>query len=328
MVDTNPLLMMDIRNRITDLGLVVGLVVAAVIAVAFNAPQVVRVPLSLVTILALPGYVLTSALFPTDGRAAQNPVDGRPRRGLSLIEPGVLSIGFSLAVVPLVLLVVDVAGVALTTGSILAAVAVVTLLTTAVAAVRRRRTPSAVLFEPTLASVSGAGGSAGLLRMDLLTAALVLSLLFAGGAIAYPQTIDDQSATTEFYLLSPDDDGELRGFGYPTDFTTGVGESLTVGIGNRGSAETTYTVVSQLQLTDRRDNTTVVTDREELSREQVTVGANETRLLNQTVTVDSPGRYRLAFMLYQGEPPAEPTTDNAYRELHLWIDVSGVGVGN
>lgn len=320
--------MIDVRSRITDLTLVVGVVAAAVIAVALDAPGVVRVPLALVAILALPGYALTAALFPADGRAAEQPGDERPRRGLTLLERGVLTIGFSLAVVPLVLLAVDVAGLAFTTGSILTAVALVTLATTAAAALRRRSTSPAVRYAPSLAPTSGTGGSAGLLRMDVLTALLVLSLLFAGGAIAYPQAVDDQSTATEFYLLSPDDDGELRAAEYPTEFTAGTGEDFSVAVGNRGSAAGNFTVVTQLQRTDRQGNATVVTSREELSREQVAVGANQTRLLNQTVTVDSTGEYRLAFLLYEGEPPAEPTTENAYRELHLWIDVSAVGAGN
>jgi hypothetical protein len=25
--------------------------------------------------------------------------------------------------------------------------------------------------------------------------------------------------------------------------------------------------------------------------------------------------------LYRGQPPADPTVENAYREVHLWIDV-------
>jgi len=44
--------------------------------------------------------------------------------------------------------------------------------------------------------------------------------------------------------------------------------------------------------------------------------------MNETVTVSEPGNYRLVYLLYRGEPPAEPRIDNAYRELHLWINVS------
>jgi hypothetical protein len=26
--------------------------------------------------------------------------------------------------------------------------------------------------------------------------------------------------------------------------------------------------------------------------------------------------------LYRGQPPADPTVENAYREVHLWVNVS------
>jgi len=30
---------------------------------------------------------------------------------------------------------------------------------------------------------------------------------------------------------------------------------------------------------------------------------------------------RVQYLLYRGDPPAEPTQENAYRSLHLWVDV-------
>jgi uncharacterized membrane protein len=33
-------------------------------------------------------------------------------------------------------------------------------------------------------------------------------------------------------------------------------------------------------------------------------------------------RLRLAYLLYRGSPPPDPTVENAYREVHLWINVS------
>ncbi|WP_415087806.1 DUF1616 domain-containing protein [Natronomonas sp.] len=30
---------------------------------------------------------------------------------------------------------------------------------------------------------------------------------------------------------------------------------------------------------------------------------------------------RLSFLLYDGDVPAQPTRENAYRNLHLWISV-------
>jgi hypothetical protein len=36
-------------------------------------------------------------------------------------------------------------------------------------------------------------------------------------------------------------------------------------------------------------------------------------------------RLRLTYLLYRGAPPQTPTTDNAYRELHLWVNVTQEG---
>jgi uncharacterized membrane protein len=33
-------------------------------------------------------------------------------------------------------------------------------------------------------------------------------------------------------------------------------------------------------------------------------------------------RLRLVFLLYEGEPPANPTLENAYRSSRLWVNVS------
>jgi uncharacterized membrane protein len=32
-------------------------------------------------------------------------------------------------------------------------------------------------------------------------------------------------------------------------------------------------------------------------------------------------RLRIAFLLYADEPPTYPTAENAYRSVHLWVDV-------
>jgi len=45
--------------------------------------------------------------------------------------------------------------------------------------------------------------------------------------------------------------------------------------------------------------------------------------MNHTVAPTLPGeRLRLVYLLYKGDPPAEPTVENAYREVHLWVNVS------
>jgi hypothetical protein len=59
------------------------------------------------------------------------------------------------------------------------------------------------------------------------------------------------------------------------------------------------------------------------------VAHNESDIQERTLELDDataeefagPDR-RVKFLLYRGAPPAEPTADDAYRDLHLWVEVS------
>ena len=119
------------------------------------------------------------------------------------------------------------------------------------------------------------------------------------------------------------EDGDLVADDYPTEFTRGESRSLVVGVTNQEHRPTNYTVLVQLQRVRVANNSTTVLEESRLKQWDVELTHNETWHLNHTVTPRMTGdRLRLAYLLYAGEPPAEPTVDNAYRELHLWINVS------
>ncbi|WP_411713889.1 DUF1616 domain-containing protein [Natronomonas sp.] len=55
-----------------------------------------------------------------------------------------------------------------------------------------------------------------------------------------------------------------------------------------------------------------------------TVAHNETWIEERNITVSDEltgTDLRLSFLLYDGDVPAQPTRENAYRNLHLWISV-------
>jgi uncharacterized membrane protein len=92
-----------------------------------------------------------------------------------------------------------------------------------------------------------------------------------------------------------------------------------------------YTVVVELQrvtIVNETDSTTNATtvrvlDERELRRFEVSLAHNETWHNQHTVTPTMTGdRLRLQYLLYRGEPPADPSGETAYRELHLWVNVS------
>ena len=73
-----------------------------------------------------------------------------------------------------------------------------------------------------------------------------------------------------------------------------------------------------------------MTDRARLDRYSVTVAHNESEIRERPLELDAGTARefagedrRVKFLLYRGEPPADPTAEGAYRDLHLWVQVSG-----
>jgi len=175
-------------------------------------------------------------------------------------------------------------------------------------------------------------------RLDgALNVLLVVSVLLAVGSVAYAVAVPPQGEQfSEFYLLTENDEGELVADGYPTEFVRGESAPVVVGIGNNEYESTEYTVVVELQrveavgggnlsVANATENATTeiqVVERERLGELSAQLAHNETwqqsHELSPTLTGEN---LRVQYLLYRGEPPAEPTRDNAYRSLHLWVDV-------
>ncbi|WP_254535891.1 DUF1616 domain-containing protein [Halomarina litorea] len=314
----------------------------------------VRIVFGLVFVLFVPGYAFIAALFPEAG--SEPGADGDPEafdepledeRGISGLERVALSLGTSIAIVPLIGLVLNFTPFGIRLVPILASVSLFTLGCVAVGARRRWRLPAderlvvpyrewatgvrTELFEP------DTRGDA------ILNVVMVISILLAVSSVGYAVMVPKEGESfTELYLLTQNETGDLVADDYPTNFTRGEGQSLYVGVGNHEHERVNYTVVVELQRVDvqyfengtRVSNVTNATnvtnvsvevlEEEELQRFSPTVGDNETWQERHTVTPTLTGdRLRLVYLLYKGDVPAEPTTENAYREVHLWVNVSG-----
>jgi uncharacterized membrane protein len=172
-------------------------------------------------------------------------------------------------------------------------------------------------------------------RLDgALNVLLVASVLLAVGSVAYAVAVPPQGEQfSEFYLLTENEDGELVADGYPTEFVRGESAPVVVGIGNNEYESTEYSVIVELQAVEAVDgnltaggpnstNETRVVDRERLGELSATVDHNETWQETHDLSPTMTGQnLRVQYLLYRGEPPAEPTRGNAYRSLHLWVDV-------
>ena len=351
------LLPSSLRELPADLAATLFLV--GVTAFAVFVPVVSETPLRIAVglpfVLFVPGYALIAALFPEAGEAptdtqgddavsdveepateSAETMDPSPSastgRGIDGIERVALSFGLSIAVVPLIGLVLNFTPWGIRLVPIVLSVSAFTAGCVAVAARRRWALPEEDRFRVPYRQWMAATRTELFDPDDRLDAALnvvlVLSILLATASIAYAVAVPKQGETfTEFYLLTENESGDLVADDYPTNFTAGESEPLVVGIGNQEHERVDYTVVVQLQRIDRDriDNRTRLTvqERQELRRLETTLGQNETWQRSYDVTPRLTGQnLRLAFLLYRDSVPATPTVENAYRETHLWVNVS------
>jgi uncharacterized membrane protein len=293
-----------------------------------------RILVGLPFVLFIPGYAFIAALFPEAGsRSASDTSNGdddadADGRGIDGIERVALSFGLSIAVVPLIGLVLNFTPWGIRLVPIMLSVSGFTLIATAVAARRRRALPAAERFTVPYRAWVAAGRTELFepeTRTDgILNVVLVLSLVLAVSSVGYAVAVPQQGEQfSEFYLLTEGPDDELVADDYPTEFTAGEPQSLYVGIGNQEYESVQYTVVVAIQDVRFVNNESEVREEQRLRTFETTVAHNETWQLNHTVAPTLTGeRLRLTYFLYKGEAPQNPTVDNAYRELHLWVNVT------
>jgi len=327
----------QIRRLPADLAAVILLTALTVVAVV--TPGLRETPLRIIFglpfVLFLPGYALVAALFPEAGEPPAERTEPAPESsaaseatGIDGIERVALSFGLSIAVVPLLGLILNFTPFGIRLTPILIAVSGFTLALTAVAAHRRRQLPSDERFrlpyQEWLRTTRDEFTNPDSRLDSVLNVFLVLSILLAVGSVTFAVTVPNQGeAFTEHYLLTEQDNGTLVADDYPTEYTVGESRPIIVGIGNHEHQDLTYSVVVELQDVQIQNNTTTVLSETELQRFQAQVNAGETRHQRLNITPTEPGtRLRLAFLLYTAEPPANPTVENAYRETHLWVNVS------
>jgi len=271
-----------------DLAIVAILALAAPpLALLTDGP--LRVALGLLFVLLAPGYSLVAALFPG-------------RKQLEGVERLALSLGLSIAVVPLLGLALNYTPWGIRPLPVLLSLAILILALVAIAAWRRRRLPSDERFHlrvgrPRLAMISGQG------RLDrALTVALAIAVLGAVGSLAYVvATPKVGERFTEFYVLGTDGKAE----GYPRDVKVGDDVRVTLGVVNDEHETSTYRVAIVIDGEQVKELGPLVLADGERWEEQVSF---------QPRAVGS--QRKVEFRLFKGEG-ADP-----YRTLHLWLNVA------
>lgn len=327
-----------VRRVPADIAAVVILVIAT--GVTVFAPIVSETPLRIILgipfVLFSSGYTFIAALFPERGPSPEQAEETKfldrmyPGRnaGIDGIERIALSFGLSIAIAPLIGLILNFTPFGIRLVPVFLGIGGFTIVVAIAATVRRWNLPAEeqfrVPFRRWYASTKTELFEPETPKDAALNVLLVASVLLAASSVGYAVLVPNQGeALTEFYLLTENESGERVAGNYPTNFTVGDSKPLIVGISNHEHEAVAYTVVVEIQNIRVTNNSTTVIEEDELHRFSAYVEANETWQTQHNVTPTMTGeRLRLIYLLYKGTPPTEPTAENAYRKLHLWINVT------
>lgn len=284
----------------SDLLIVIGLVLLTdifVLAPGINE-TILRNVLGLPLVLFLPGYTLIAALFP-----AKSDLDG--------IERTALSFGLSIAIVPLIGLVLNYTPFGIRLLPVLISLSIFIFIMCWLAYTRRASLPETEAFEISFsaAALSLKNGIFEKSESKLdraLTIILILSILMSVATLEYViLTPKEGEHFTEFYVLGPQGIAD----NYTTDYTLGQSGTMIVGVVNHEYRPVNYTMQVKLenQLLPLPENL-----------QHITLDHNET--WEETVTFTPPlvgQNMKLEFLLFNETDKTTP-----YRDLHLWINVN------
>lgn len=212
-------------RRDKDLWLIGILTILLIVVIAFSPSTIARITLGLPFLLFFPGYVLIAALFPK-------------RRSLGGVERVALSFGLSIAVVPLIGLILNYTPWGIRLYPILISLAVFILATSGVAWYRRGKLAPEERFRASfnIRLPFWRGQS-----MTDKVLSVVLAVVIAGAigtlgyAIATPKVGEK---FTEFYMLGP----EGRAEHYPEELKVGEEGRVILGIVNHEQERASYKV--------------------------------------------------------------------------------------
>lgn len=314
-------------RRILHIDLTVTAVFILVASIVLIIPGTnrtfLRPVLAIPYLTILPGYALVSALFPEADGAHTGAASAGTTGSIDALERVALSFGLSVLIVPSLGLILNFTPLGLRLLPVIITVSGVTLVFIFVAVWRRAALDPADRFQVSLSGwlpeLRGHSWS-GLVLDVLLVGTILLATVGAGYVFAAPGQGEE---FTEFYLVTEGDSGTFTADEYPTNFTQGETKSLHVSVENHEGTPARYTIVTRLQRVEQVNGSLSIRDQAELNRTARIVETNRTWRTRQSVTPTMTGdRLRLTYLLYRGSVPQTPTVDNAYQEVHLWINVT------
>jgi uncharacterized membrane protein len=249
-----------------------------------------RIILGALHVLLLPGYSMTTALFPR-------------RDDLGVSERLGLSLGLSIAVLPLMGLVLNYTPWGITVLSTLVSATAFVVGCAAAAYYRRGMLPPERRYTLHLQLDVAGWRSGGLLDRALTVAVAACMVAALGTALFVLARPEVGERFTEFYVLGPWGDARI----YPQNVLVGRPITLTVGVINREHATVKYRFVTEVGGQEVEQLTSIELKHDEKWEKTL------------ALTLQEPGEdQRVTFLLFK-EGQEEP-----YRSLHLWMDARAV----
>lgn len=255
--------------------------------------SIIRPILGFILVLFLPGYLLICALFPNIN-------------DLSGIERIALSFGLSIAVVPLLGLILNYTPWGIRLIPILTILSLFCIVLLIIAYYQRSKLKEeerfSVPFKDYAASLTNEFLRPGTRLDKILTVILVISIIIAASMIIYVITTPKIGEKfTEFYIL--DSNGKVDN--YPVDLVIGVPFELIVGIVNHEYNDINYTMQVELAA-------------DVLTSQQFRLSHNKTLEEKIALIPDKTGTdMKIEFLLFKENNFNEP-----YMSLHLWVNVT------
>jgi len=281
--------------------------VSAILWLFGGLPTVVRIPLALPLLLFTPGYAVLSAVLPATHEPPSEP-SGRPNASrvpaqleFSAIERGVVAMVLSVAIVPMVALVVN-AIVGISIGPILAGLCLSTVVASGVGLLRYREVSSSAhpigqgrtgIFERDWWAVISYG-------VTPIAIVVVLILLTSSGVLLAADSGAEQPRT-EFYLENKTESEDVH--------------HLLIVQHSDTSQQYTLVVMSCQQAGDERRY------QAELDRFSVEVGPDELEANTyRAPPTESDADAALCFLLYRDVASPDPDEDSAHRALRVSVN--------
>lgn len=273
------------RNELIPLNVLVLLLIVVIILLPSNS---LRIALGLPFLLFFPGYTLVAALFPK-------------RESLEAIERVALSFGLSIAVVPLIGLILNYTPWGIRLEPVLYSVTSFIFITSIVAWLRRKGLPEQERFGIKFQLKAPGWGRGTLDRV--LSIILVVAVLGALGMLGYVIAAPKVGERfTEFYILGLSG----KATDYPKEVRVGEEAKVIVGILNHEHEIVTYRVELKIDGVKNNEVGPILLANEQKWEEIV------------SFTPDKTGdNQKVGLMLYKNEE-AEPCLE----PLYLWIDVT------